>query len=403
MTPSERLFVFGCEESYFFRGGQPFNAGEYGYLPSSFPPNCQVMQGAIRTALLKGHGVDFADYNKNNYCSVCGGGIDVCSVLKAVGSSGSYHDIGMDLKGPCVVHRSGSNIQRLYPAPLDLVRQETTSGRGNYVRLRPSLEPLVTDRGLLYLPAGESRYKSLEDAWITEDGLLSYLTGKEVQAKNIYWSKGELERDSNVFLAREKRIGIARDHVKRVAKEHMLYATEHVRFRTEYGLGVRVGSLPEVTLPSIVKLGGEGRISSLQTYETMPISQVGISDAIKQGPGLFSEQGFKLTLLTPVRFSSGWLPDGFKSIEVKGAMVWQGKLEGINCTLVTACMDRPLYIGGWDVANRRPKPRRAYVPAGSTYYLTTSEDIEEVITAMHDKKIGLETQIGCGHVVVGRW
>ncbi|NLG86287.1 MAG: type III-B CRISPR module-associated protein Cmr3 [Firmicutes bacterium] len=403
MTANEMLLVFGCEESYFFRGGQPFNAGEYGYLPSIFPPNCQVMQGAIRTALLKGHGVNFKDYNDNNYCAVCGGNIDVCPVLKAVGSSGSYHDIGMDLKGPCVVHQCENSIQRLYPAPLDLVRLESESSAEKYFRLKPSSEPLVTDRGPIYLPVGESRYKSLEDAWITEDGLLSYLKGEEIQAKDIYWSKGDLRQDSNVFLTREKRIGIARDCVKRSAKEHMLYATEHVRFISRYGLGVRVENLPDVTLPSTIKLGGEGRISSLQTYETMPISQAGINDAIKRGPGIFSERGFKLTLLTPARFSSGWLPDGFKSIEVQGAIVWQGKLEDIDCTLVTACMDRPLYIGGWDIANRRPKPRQAYVPAGSTYYFTTAEKIEEVIAAMHDKKIGLETKIGCGHVVVGRW
>ncbi len=403
MTIKEKLLVFGCEESYFFRGGQPFNAGEYGYLPSTFPPTCQVMQGAIRTALLKGHGVDFTDYNKNNYCKICGGGIDVCHVLKAVGSSGSYQDIGMDLKGPCVVHQCENSIQRLYPAPLDLVRLESESSPEKYSRLKPSLEPQITDRGPIYFPVGESRYKPLGDAWITESGLLSYLKGQEIQAEDIYWSKGDPQLEPNVFLAREKRIGIARDHIKRSAKDHMLYATEHVRLLAEYGLAVRVGNLPEATLSGTVKLGGEGRISSLQTYETAPISQKGICDAIEQGPGLWGDKGFRLILLTPARFTTGWLPDEFKKVEVKGATVWQGRLQGINCTLVTACMDRPLYIGGWDVANRRPKPRRAYVPAGSTYYFTTAGKIEEVIAAMYDKKIGLDREIGCGHVVVGRW
>ena len=90
-----------------------------------------------------------------------------------------------------------------------------------------------------------------------------------------------------MFLSKEQRFGIALDHIKRSAKEQMLYSTEHIRLRPGYGLAVRVGRLPELSLPDMVKLGGEGRISSLQAYVTEPISKTGIVAALDQGPGLW--------------------------------------------------------------------------------------------------------------------
>jgi len=287
----EKLLVFGCEQSYFFRAGQPFNAGEYGYLPSLFPPTVQVMQGVIRTALLKGHGVDFNDY-KNNYCGVCRGDSRVCKVLQAVGRFGSNEKIGMDLKGPCVVRWNENEQERLYPIPRDLVKTESKSVAEEYICLQPDSQPQITDRGNIHLPAAKRRYKILEQAWISETGLESYLTGKKIRSKDIYWAGGNSKAPGNMFLSKEQRFGIAFDHIKRSAKEQMLYSTEHIRLRPGYGLAVRVGRLPELSLPDMVKLGGEGRISSLQAYVTEPISKTGIVAASRSGTWALGGDGF---------------------------------------------------------------------------------------------------------------
>ena len=51
-------FNFTLLDTGFFRGGQPFHAGEGGYsqLTSHFPPPMSTLQGAIRTALAAAHG-----------------------------------------------------------------------------------------------------------------------------------------------------------------------------------------------------------------------------------------------------------------------------------------------------------------------------------------------------------
>ena len=96
----ERLFLFGCEESYFFRDGTPFTAGEDIFLSSGFPPSGKVIQGAVRTALLSGHGVDFDKYYEG-YCNVCQASAEDCLVLRAVGSSrGGGEDMELDSSGP---------------------------------------------------------------------------------------------------------------------------------------------------------------------------------------------------------------------------------------------------------------------------------------------------------------
>ena len=71
--------------SYFFRDGTPFTAGEDIFLSSGFPPSGKVI-GAVRTALLSGHGVDFDKYYEG-YCNVCQASAEDCLVLRAVGSS----------------------------------------------------------------------------------------------------------------------------------------------------------------------------------------------------------------------------------------------------------------------------------------------------------------------------
>ena len=182
MRNKEKLLVFGCEQSYFFRAGQPFNAGEYGYLPSLFPPTVQVMQGVIRTALLKGHGVDFNDY-KNNYCGVCRGDSRVCKVLQAVGRFGSNEKIGMDLKGPCVVRWNENEQERLYPIPRDLVKTESKSVAEEYICLQPDSQPQITDRGNIHLPAAKGVIKSWNRRGFPKLGLNLTLQVKKLGQK----------------------------------------------------------------------------------------------------------------------------------------------------------------------------------------------------------------------------
>ena len=59
--------------------------------------------------------------------------------------------------------------------------------------------------------------------------------------------------------------------------------------------------------------------------------------------------------------------------------------------------------GGWDVANRQPRPMQSLIPAGSCYYCTVKGDIQTAIDTLHDTAIGQDTHLGRGRIVCALW
>jgi CRISPR-associated protein Cmr3 len=415
---AEKMVVFGCEESYFFRDGTPFNAGETTFLASRFPPSCQVMQGAIRAAILKGHGADFQAYG-NEKCSVCNCSVADCQVLRTVGMpKDDRESMTLDFYGPFLVRRrrGAAGYERIYPAPGDLTRRKEENGKPRLGRMVPGDRGVITDQGTILLSvmlAGEGGLES--GAWISEPGLLDYLRGNEVDGAEVYFQDavmdGQRQLENSGFLIREERIGIGRNSLTRTTEQHMFYTAEHLRFdpRFGFGLGERVKGLPETTLSEVIKLGGEGRISTLKVFDSEPFPAEGIANAIDNDPRrLFGEYRFKMVFLTPVCFTNHGFPEGFEEFQRKDAQgqelkVWRGKLNEIECTLVTMRAERMERIGGWDLANRRPKARRSHWPAGSVWYLTSPEPGEKLVKALHDQKFGADKNIGFGHAIIGRW
>ncbi|MBP7892760.1 MAG: type III-B CRISPR module-associated protein Cmr3 [Firmicutes bacterium] len=388
---SDLLFSMACDETYFFRGGTPFTVGEDSFLPSVFPPNPSVMQGVVRTAIMRGHGIDFAEYREGR-CSVCRCAASECTVLSAVGSAGTHDDMRLDVTGPFLTYEEpGGPKERLFKAPVDLVSMGDDIGK-----LRPYDTPIHTDMGPVCLPQSAERCKPLEHSWLGEAGLLKYLKGQSPSLHQVHSEKA--------FLGKETRIGIARERSTRATHKGMLYSIEHVRLKQGYGLGARVANCPDVKLPAIVKLGGEGRLSRLAVSPWEEIPSHGIAPAINSCPGLFGQHGFKLVFLSPVRFEGeSWLPEGFVAREREGVRIWEGSIRGIECSFVSMCADRPVRLGGWNMATGRQKPRHSYIPAGSVFYFITERAGEDVVNALFDVKLGLDTAIGLGHAVVGRW
>jgi CRISPR-associated protein Cmr3 len=415
---AEKMVVFGCEESYFFRDGTPFNAGETTFLASRFPPSCEVMQGAIRAAILKRHGADFQAY-QNEKCSVCNCSIADCQVLRAVGNPKDEREkMPLDFHGPFLVRqrRDAVGYERIYPAPGDLTRRKEENGKPRLGRMVPGDRGQITDQGTILLPVIPDGERSLESgAWISEPGLLDYLRGNDVDGAEVYFQdavmNGQNRLENSEFLLKEGRIGIGRNSLTRATEKHMFYTVEHFRFdpRFGFGLGERVRGLPETTLAEVIKLGGEGRLSTLKVVdsESFP-GGTEIAEAINKAPRLFGEYRFKLVFLTPVCLTSQGFLEGFEEAQRSDAQgqalkVWRGKLNEIECSLVTMRAERMERIGGWDLANRRPKARRSYWPAGSVWYLTSPDPGEKLVEALHDQKFGANQNIGFGHAIIGRW
>lgn len=148
-------------------------------------------------------------------------------------------------------------------------------------------------------------------------------------------------------------------------------------------------------------LGGEGKLAGLT-----------ISDKTSNWPSLpklepiNGHMRFKLVLTTPAlfdRLGKRWLPEGFAEKTENRVTVWSGVLNGVACEIISACVGKPQKVGGWDLANNGPRDLTCYVPAGSVYFCRAKADQLEHIKNLHGRKIGLDTEYGFGHVLVGTW
>ncbi len=81
-----------------------------------------------------------------------------------------------------------------------------------------------------------------------------------------------------------------------------------------------------------------------------------------------------------------------------------GVLPNLPGNLVSACLGKPLMIGGWDFKKCRPIAMRQAIPAGSVWFMGV-ENQEQRAEALnwHLGKIGLATEWGFGQIMIGSW
>lgn len=123
-----------------------------------------------------------------------------------------------------------------------------------------------------------------------------------------------------------------------------------------YGILARFA---ESLAPSLVRLGGEGRLSGLTPapglWPELPAELENAFDGTKR---------LRLILCTPTLFSAGWRP-GWIGPDLTGECP---AVPGLKLKLRAAALDRWLPISGWDILNHKPKAVRRMVPAGSVYW-----------------------------------
>lgn len=372
----------------FFRGSQPFTAGETGYLRSEFPPTPQVIQGAVRSGLLQANGVSWEEYYDGTAL-----GPHQRSVVEAVGRPGQQEEMGIDLHGPFLL----VGPELYLPAPLDAYLDDDAVVRG-----APDDMPTVCDLGSIRLPSPpRSTVQPLAGSWMSADGITAYLTGGTFSRDELF---DPFETPAGPGHSRragyEPKVGLALDAASRTAREGMLYTIAPLRLGEELAFAVRTAGIPEsAALPRLLPLGGEGRFAMVDAgFEpSWPDHRSRAADAVNRS------HRFRLLFVQPAFFEDGWLPPGFQQVRRGASDAWEGHLNGLSCRLISASLDRPRKVGGWDIHANRPKPVRSLVPAGSVYYFETDEAGSDVIEALDNRKLGTWTRIGFGHCLVGEW
>lgn len=406
-----QLWRFEALDRLFFRDGRPFNAGETTWLDSQFPPTGQTLQGTVRTAVLVHLGADFEKFRLGQPCVSDGKG-GLRSLKDELGKDDSLGKL--DLTGPFVC----KNGQPLFPSPLDLVKTET----GSYELLCvDEANPIKCDLGKVCLPrARVPGVKTQEGRYLTAAAMVSYLAGdvKGVLApasKNdtaaTLWPLFANDLEKPGLADREPKIGLEREDATRTAKEGMLYSIAFVRPRDDVSLGLVVSGLDLANTPAgrrVQALGGEGKLAGIEIVKDQPMAWPNM-------PALNAQNGwlrFKLVVTTPVLFADdggSWLPEGFNEARSGDTIVYCGSLSSKAGTrirdvrIVSACVGKPQKIGGWNMAANAPRPLTGYIPAGSVYFCQAPEGEITNIKQMHRQKIGLKTEYGFGHVLIGIW
>jgi len=371
---------------WFFRGTAPMNAGESIVGESYFPPSPEVVQGFVRTALLVALGIPLDAYDRAVRENSSVVPEDVRQAFNLVGR-GSYDMGQVDIRGPYIVRQlANGDVERWFPAPLDIYPTED----GRWRPVAPDPDPVECDMGRVRLLPSPPRDDGPTDGWISEKGLNDYLTGKSILSEHI---KGGTD-----FYAIEPRIGIARNATTRTVQERMLYSVQFIRLgrRLQDNVGERIGIGVEVNgvdeelqraCAGVHRFGGEGRLAELEVHS---------------GPGLslpspVPASTCRLLLLTPARWDGSWLPRGFQQADDG----WRVAFGGVQTTVVSAAVGKPVRIGGWDMVLGRSKPAVACVPAGSVYYLRADKPAQ--VAALHGQKLDSISGSGFGHVVIGNW
>lgn len=194
---------------------------------------------------------------------------------------------------------------------------------------------------------------------------------------------------ADLFMV-ENRTGIGMDYSRGTANQDdgLIYSTGFVRMQPGVVLLIELpkGSPLEVLFPTDGKLithrmGGEGRIVRVERIAEKDVWR-------PTPPSAPTSLSYKLVLLTPTYLEGGWRPTR--------------NAEEFDRQFVSTALQRPLKVGGWNLALGMPRPIRKYLPPGSVYYFTRASQSDSFITTLLDQpNDGLPlAQLGFGETVI---
>ena len=359
-------------DTWFFRDGTPFTAqsAPQENVGSLFPPNPPTVVGAVRAALARANGWNSNGRWRESLCRVLGDG---------------PRDLGaLSFTGPFLL-RDG---HPLFRAPRHLLGSRGSDRWSPATFLRPG-DPVVCDLGDgVRLPEltsggdGAAELKPDSGAWLTSAGMNAVLAGRLPDTRDVVSSRR--------LWSDEPRIGLKRDGSTRTAKEGRLYSTRHVRLHNAVSLGVRIAGLPPNWRPPFGRLapmGGENRLAECQQWN---------ADLPLEPPSAHFKTTRKVALiaLSPLDVEEG-VQAGKKPLDDLGGL-----------RVVSACLDRPQRVGGWDSLTRRPLPLRSVLPPGSVLFCEIADAMR--FEAAFDRnngwvQVGSRQELGFGLVAPGVW
>jgi len=320
-------------DTLFFRDGKPFSMGENTSASGIFPPPPSVFYGALRTA----HAAQIG-------CNLDG--------IQQTTTHIEIQDLNYLLGN-----------ERVFPLPLDLVKlKNDTSNKAKL--LRPIAKETLKFReqpDISHILYRKEHIETIPKAVLSSFEFEEYLNGK---LKDFNYHSFEN------FIQTETKIGIARNFETRTASIGKFYRMDMKRLHyfTEHQESKQFSFLVttnETELNPYVRLGAEGKIAILKDISTINLN-VQYKD---------ESQYFKIYFQTPAFFHEGYIPN------------WSKYFPDLGISTITCAIDRPVSIGGFDMALRKPKKMFKAIPSGSVYYLHTTLTLGKVKEYLIEKNI----------------
>lgn len=335
---------FDAIDTLMFRDGRPFNQNDAGASEavSVFPPYPPTIVGAVRAALWSslpkwdvqklGDGTNWQD--KNNILGPLSFGAPI--LLK--------------------------NDVPVFPMPLHVVEFEGSDKKKHLSLLEPGPK-LECDLGTEQLPVCKNvGIKTIDDRWVNVAGMEKILNGR-VPAENDLVKRRKLWRS-------EPRVGIGIDRKTRTTSDARLYMASHMRMADDVALSVSLSGWNGDFNKALHPLAGEHRAAEITTIDEVKLPE-------KSGKS--DDNCYCIIALSPV------VPDPDNDFAIAG-------LDNKN--IVSACLGKPVVIGGWDSENKQSIPLRQCIPAGSVWFMQDDTPPDA---------IGLATEWGFGQVMIGKW
>ena len=359
-------------DTLFFRNGTPFSAGSSPQqdVASLFPPHPPTVVGALRAALARRNGWKVGACWPKQLEEVLGTGPD---------------DLGaLTFEGPFVLQCR----KPLFVSPRHVLGQIEKKQWVPRVLLRPGCAVKCDLGDAIQLPDVSAKFDGIKQCkagdgfWFTIEGMQKVLNGRLPCSNHV--------KPSRQLWSEEMRVGLERDQNRRTAEDGKLYSSRHVRLKRDVSLGMRIGGIPnEWKLPKddLVLLGGESRLASCEQCSEF------VSFTVPEGK--IEENGyFTVIALSPLDLNEAIIQPG-QHLDIPGGV-----------KVISACLDRPDRIGGWNSIARAPLPLHSVLPSGSVLFCQASEPKHLISAANKGKgllRLGRRKAWGFGVVAVGAW
>lgn len=346
-------------DTWFFRDGTPFNADESNLdISSVFPPSNRTIVGATRAALARELGWNgTAEWDD-----------------KIIERLGDRDDLSpLRYTGP----RLMKSEKILFPTPSNLIKEKDG---GELDFLKPREDTIRCDIGEKLVPMTIlDGIKSLKNTFLTEKDFKKVLKCERPSPSDII-SSDELWKE-------ELRDGIKIDEETSTTKDDALYTTKRIRLKEGASVSMYIENAPsELKEIDSLTIGGESGMAYMDVEE---IEEDGL---IPPMPNIEENNGkvrFTVNFLTPTRLKNNDLYDILE--------------QTTGATVISACIDKPIWIGGWNSLKNEPLDLEPFYSAGSVLFCEIAEKDIDKIKSLHGEKIGEYTDFGFGEIAIGKW